>query len=282
MVSSKAALHPSPRRAVAADVVPLGPLAEPAGRLGRETLADRLAARLWAQIEQGALASGDRLPTEASLAGTHGVSRSVVREAVHRLKSRGVLVSRQGSGVFVLQPPAHRPLEFDPAVLDSMTAVGHVLEVRRSLEGEMAALAALRATRMQIAGLRRALTAIDAAAAAGQDGVAEDLAFHRHIGEATGNPQFSLLLGFLEQYLRENMKITRANEARREDFMEQVRKEHRSIVDAIALHDVAGARRAAIRHLQHGERRLEMVGLWPPPGAAAPARRARSTSRSSA
>lgn len=261
---------------------PVAPAAEPPQRLGRETLADRLAARLWAQIEQGELASGDRLPTEARLADTHGVSRSVVREAVHRLKSRGALVSRQGSGVFVLQPPAHRPLEFDPAVLESMTAVGHVLEVRRSLEGEMAALAAARATRGQVAALRRALAAIDAAAAAGRDGVAEDLAFHRAIGEATSNPQFSLLLGFLEQYLRENMKITRANEARRDDFMEQVRREHRSIVDAIALHDVPGARRAAIRHLQHGERRLELGGLWPPPAAAPAARPTRPIPRSPA
>ena len=67
--------------------------------------------------------------------------------------------------------------------------------------------------------LRRTLKAIDVAAAAGHDGVAEDLAFHRVIGEATGNPQFTLLLGFLEQYLREGMRITRGNEARRRDFM---------------------------------------------------------------
>lgn len=271
MVLSKSAAKPAavPLRAVAALPGPVD-----AGRLGRESLADRLAARLWTQIEQGELASGDRLPTEASLADSHGVSRSVVREAVHRLKSRGLVVSRQGSGVYVSLPPAHRPLEFDPAVLRSMASVGHVLEVRRTLEGEVAALAATRATRTQVAALRKALTAIDEAVASGRDGVAEDLAFHRCIGEATGNPQFSLLLGFLEQYLRENMRITRANEARRTDFMEQVRTEHRAMVDAIAEHDAAGARRAAIRHLKHGERRLALGGLLPEPALAAmPSRR---------
>lgn len=257
MVSPKSAARPAPTRVPP----PVARAGEPAQRLGRETLADRLAARLWTQIEQGEIASGDRLPTEARLADTHGVSRSVVREAVHRLKSRGVLVSRQGSGVFVLQPPTHRALEFDPAVLDSMTAVAHVLEVRRTLEGEMAALAALRATRVQVTALRRALAAIDEAAAAGQDGVAEDLAFHRRIGEATGNPQFSLLLGFFEQYLREAMRITRGNESRRRDFMEQVRNEHRAMVDAIARRDAAAARRCATQHLLHGERRLEQGGV---------------------
>jgi hypothetical protein len=109
--------------------------------------------------------------------------------------------------------------------------------------------------------IKRALAAIDTAEAEGRDGVDEDLAFHRAIGEATGNPQFSLLLGFFEQYLREGMRITRGNEARRKDFMEQVRNEHRLIVDAISRHDAAAARRCATRHIQHGERRLELGGV---------------------
>jgi GntR family transcriptional repressor for pyruvate dehydrogenase complex len=57
------------------------------------------------------------------------------------------------------------------------------------------------------------------------------------------------------------MRITRGNEARRKDFMEQVRNEHRLIVDAISRHDAAAARRCATRHIQHGERRLELGGV---------------------
>src|SRR6185369_17949669 len=181
--------------------------------------------------------------------------------AVHRIKSRGLLVSRQGSGVFVSAPAPNRALEFDPAVLESVDAVVQVVEVRRVLEGEIAALAAGRATRPQLAGLKQALAAIDAAVAAGRDGVAEDLAFHRSIGEASGNPQFGRLLGFLEQYLREGMRITRGNEARRLDFMEAVRHEHRAIVDAIAARDPALARRRAREHLQHSEQRLIEGGV---------------------
>lgn len=231
--------------------------------LGTVSLADQLADRLAAQVNGGVLAPGDRLPTEAQLAAAHGVSRSVVREAVHRLKSRGLLLSRQGSGVYVAAPALHKPLEFDPTVLESVHAVVHVVEVRRVLEGESAALAAERATRAQVAGMRRALAAIDAASAAGQDGVAEDLAFHRIIGLATGNPQFGRLLGFLEQYLREAMRITRGNEARRLDFMEAVRVEHRAIVEAIAAGDSRAARRAATLHLVQGQRRLEQGGVIP-------------------
>ena len=58
-----------------------------------------------------------RLPTEQQLALAHGVSRTVVREAMHQLKSRQLVVSRQGSGVFVAAKPLHQPLAFDPAVL---------------------------------------------------------------------------------------------------------------------------------------------------------------------
>ncbi len=242
-----------------------GPVRTGHATLGRSTLADRLATLLSAQIDSGRLAPGDRLPTEAQLGAVHGVSRSVVREAVHRVKSRGLLVARQGSGVFVATPTRHRPLEFDPSVLESLGAVVQVVEVRRVLEGAMAALAAERATRAQVAGLRRALATIDTAVAAGGDGVAEDMAFHRAIGDATGNPQFSRLLGFLEQYLREGMRITRGNEARRVDFMEAVRKEHRAILEAIASGDVRAARRAATSHLVHAAGRLERGGVIAPP-----------------
>jgi len=226
-----------------------------------DRLSDRLAGRLAAQIESGELAPGDRLPTEQQLASRYGVSRTVVREAMHQLKSRALVVARQGSGVFVAAPPANQPLAFDPSVLESVQSVVHVIEVRRVLEGEIAALAAERASRTQIAELRRRLKAIDAAVAEGRDGVAEDLAFHRAIGDAAGNPQFRLLLGFLEQYLREGMRITRGNEARRSDFMRAVQHEHRQMVEAIAARDPAAARYHATQHILRGEQRLVEGGV---------------------
>ena len=244
-----------------ATIAGTAPASPPPLRLESDRLSDRLALRLIAQIESGELGPGDRLPTEQRIAAAHGVSRTVVREAVHQLKSKGLVSSRQGSGVFVAAPPAHQPLAFDPAVLESVQAVVHVVEVRRVLEGEIAALAAERATLAQIAAMRRALKSIDAAVAEGRDGVAEDLGFHRLIGEATGNPQFRLLLGFLEQYLREGMRITRGNEARRADFMQAVQQEHHAMVEAIAARDPAAARHHATQHILRGEGRLVEAGV---------------------
>jgi len=229
-----------------------------------QRLSDRLADRLIAQIQSGALKPGDRLPTELQLASAHGVSRTVVREAVHQLKSRQLLVSRQGSGSYVAQPPATLALAFDAGVLGSIEAVVQVREVRRALEGEIASLAAERATRAHVAAMRAALQKLDRAVAAGGDGVDEDLAFHRSMAEATGNPQFTRLLAFLEQYLHDAMRVTRANEARRSDFMDAVRDEHRAIFDAIASGNAAAARRKALRHMLQGERRLKDAGLLSP------------------
>ncbi len=246
-------------------------------RLQAERLSDRLATRIAERIDGGAFKPGDRLPTELQFAAAYGVSRTVVREAVHQLKSQGLVRSRQGSGVFVTAPPAHRALAFDPKLLESMEAVLQMVELRRVIEGEMAALAAQRATRSQRAALRRALAAIDAATDGGQLGVEEDLAFHRAIGEATGNPQFLRLLGILEAYARDAMTVTKGYESMRADFMDQVRIEHRAILAAITTGDATAARRAAIEHHLNGEQRLVTSGAIkaPHPGRARRARPAR-------
>jgi len=232
--------------------------------LQAQRLSDRLAALIEVQIDRGALSPGDRLPTEQQLAAAHGVSRTVVREAVHQLRSQGLLRSRQGSGVFVTEPPAHRGVVFDPKLLESMDAVVQMVEVRRVIEGEMAALAAQRATRAQCTKLKRALVAIDEATGRGELGVEQDLGFHRAIGEATGNPQFVRLLGIIEAYVRDAMTVTKGHESKRADFMAQVRREHRAIVDAIDVGNSKAARAAAIEHHLNGERRLIVAGVIKP------------------
>ena len=226
-------------------------------------LSDRLAAVLAEQIETGRLARGERLPTEPELVRLYGVSRTVVREAVSQLKSRDLLVSRQGSGVFVCTAPSQRPLMFDPAVMGSMAAVVQVVEVRRAIEGEIAALAAVRARRPDIETIRSALLAIDASVQAGGDGVVEDLAFHRSIAEVTGNAQFTQVLGFLEQYLHDAVRVTRANEKRHAAFAAQVHDEHWAIFKAIEAGDPVAARAAATEHMVQAAQRLIQGGVVP-------------------
>jgi GntR family transcriptional repressor for pyruvate dehydrogenase complex len=222
-----------------------------------ERLSDRLAALLQQRIESGEFAPEARLPTEQKLADMHGVSRTVVREAVSRLKSMGLLTSRQGAGVFVAPRNQARALAFDPTVLTSMQSVMQVVEVRRGLEADVAALAAERINPVKAQVIEQALAALEACPANGAEGVEADLAFHRSIARATDNPHYERLLGFLEQYQRDAMQVTRTNEAMDRGYMVQVQREHRRIADAVIRGDVAGARRAAMRHMVNAAARIE-------------------------
>ncbi len=70
----------------------------------------QIADDLWAEIEAGRIPPGGRLPSTSELTGRYRVTRETVRQAIARLKSAGIVVSRQGSGVFARQRPAMRRL----------------------------------------------------------------------------------------------------------------------------------------------------------------------------
>jgi GntR family transcriptional repressor for pyruvate dehydrogenase complex len=221
------------------------------------SLTDRATEALTRLVAGGEYPAGARLPTELELAGRFGVSRTVVREAVARLKSAGLVESRQGSGVFVREPNLEMRFQLDPRTIrGSLAAVLEVVEVRRALESEAAALAAVRHTRAQLAELRAALAGIAREEAAGRDGVRADVALHRAITRASGNRHFPALWDFIGPLLDVAIRATRANEARRADLAAQVRAEHRAIVDAIAHGDAAAARAAALRHMDMAEVRI--------------------------
>ena len=80
---------------------PLAPVSAPV------TLTDRVASELLNRIEDGQLLANHQLPTEAQMSEQFGVSRTVVREAVNRLKSMGRLVSRQPVAVRLEQRVEH-------------------------------------------------------------------------------------------------------------------------------------------------------------------------------
>ncbi|GHC96207.1 GntR family transcriptional regulator [Streptomyces violarus] len=221
---------------------------------GPVRLADQVAATLSEEIESGRLAEGDRLPTEVELVRQLGVSRTVVREALSRLRNAGLIEPRQGIGVFVL-PRRTRPLDLEAA--DTKAKVLQIVEVRRAMEGEAAHLAAARATPLDLARMRQALEAIDSAVGAGGDGVDEDLAFHRSIAESTGNTVMVSTLRYLGDVSRSGIRVTRANEARRNDFIEAVRAEHHAILAAIEARDAEAARMAARLHMNHAAARLQ-------------------------
>ncbi|MGW5867263.1 FadR/GntR family transcriptional regulator [Streptomyces sp. NPDC055239] len=226
-------------------------------------LADRVAAILSEEIESGRLGEGDKLPTEVELVKQLGVSRTVIREAVSRLRNAGLVEPRQGRGVFVM-PRRTRPLDLEAESSGTKSKVLQIVEVRRAMEGEAASLAATRATPDDVTRMRQSLAAIDEAVTAGGDGVDEDLAFHQSIAESTGNAVMVSTVRYLGEVMRGGIRVTRANEARRNDFIEAVRVEHHAILTAIESGDTEAARSAVRRHMKHAASRLQDAdeGFW--------------------
>ncbi|MEN3277839.1 MAG: GntR family transcriptional regulator, transcriptional repressor for pyruvate dehydrogenase complex [Massilia sp.] len=228
------------------------------------TLADRVTDVLLEKIRGGEFAAGDRLPSEAALAQRFNVSRTVIREAVSRLKAEGLVATHQGKGTLIVGAGQSARFQIDVNVDGVVSAVLRVMELRSGLEAEVAALAAERRTATQNAEIQRALRAIDEAVADGRNGVDEDLAFHNAIANATGNPLYTSLLCFLRQFLREAVTLGRMSEPRFGDVEAQLRDEHHAVAEAIARQDVEGARAAARHHIANVAARIRGadVDLW--------------------
>ncbi|GAA4321556.1 hypothetical protein GCM10023144_00880 [Pigmentiphaga soli] len=221
-------------------------------------LVEQLSELLATQIVSGERAAGSRLPTEGRLALDFGVSRTVVREAIARLKSDGLVVTRQGLGAFVAASPAGRPFRIGAESKSPHQIVQEVFELRIGVETEAASLAAERATAPQVREIRGALRALEQASRRGGDGVEEDLRFHRAIARAANNSIYDDFVEFLERYTRNQLSISRRN-CEIAGWLSEIQVEHEAILEAIAAHDPAAARRAAHGHLRNGMGRLKRI-----------------------
>ena len=212
----------------------------------------QLAARIGADIRGGRLRAGDRLPTEQELIAQFHVSRTVVREAMAALRTEGLIVSRQGAGVFVADSMVGRPFRIVSDELRSLGEVENVLQLRLAVEVEAAGIAAERRTNANLQTIRAWLDMIDAAIENDETAVKEDLAFHCAISAATGNPYFERFMHFLGPVIipRQTMRIGLETPEERRDYMRQVQREHRRIFAAVKKGDGDAARQHTRAHLE--------------------------------
>jgi DNA-binding FadR family transcriptional regulator len=184
----------------------------------------------------GRYAEGARIPGDAELTATFGVSRTVLRESVKTLVAKGLLTTKAGVGTVVRGRSAWNM--FDVDVLAWHLDVGidkrfltDLAEIRLAVEPQAAALAALRRTEADIAELRRSMDIMrnqppDSTAFA--DG---DLALHIAVANASGNPFMRSIGAVIEAALR--AAFLRSAPVEPED-RETVLLWHQRIVDAIA------------------------------------------------
>jgi len=232
----------------------------PGRRLGRPApLAERVVKALQGDIEAGRLAAGDRLPTEPDLAASFGVSRTVIREAVSRLRADGILVSRQGAGVFVSDAPLQRSFRIRDEEVTSGTALREIFELRLCLEVEGAALAAVRRTDADLKALAHWLEEMDRTKHGADFGVGADIEFHRTVATASGNGKVADFQRYLSVLLRQSVSVARSNTLKQPALVDRVIDEHRRIHDAIAAGSAPTARDAMRRHLLSAAMRLGLL-----------------------
>ena len=124
------------------------------------------------------------MPTEQSLSRQFGVSRTVVREAISRLKSDGLVESRQGSGVSVVPASLRKSFKLHEALL-GRTQVIALLELRQPLEMASARLAAERHTAEDLQEIVDAQERMKLSLDWSDEGCQADLDFHHAIAKAT-------------------------------------------------------------------------------------------------
>jgi GntR family transcriptional repressor for pyruvate dehydrogenase complex len=217
------------------------------------TLSSALVATLRAQIVDGDIAPGEKLPSEPRLATEHGVSRTVVREAIARLNLEGLVHTRRGSGSYALTPPVD---DADAAPLarsvDDRIAL---LDYRLGIETQTAALAAGRRTPAQLAALADRLVDLDAAGDHPATAMQHDYAFHRLVAEAAANRYL------LEAVDRLGPQMIAMPRGRLDAHHTAARfatvvQEHQAVLDALTAEDPLAAAAAMRVHLAGSRRRL--------------------------
>ena len=186
----------------------------------------------------------EKFPTEAELSRTHGLSRSVTREAVKMLTAKGLLSARPKIGT-VVEPSDSWNL-LDPDVLRwllerqfSLDLLRQFSELRLAIEPTAAALAAQFAGAPAIAAIEAGFARMESAANGEDDVLEADIQFHIAILHATHNPFFSQFEELVRTALHTSIQFTNRFSGHTANL-----GQHRDVLEAIKLGEADRARAA--------------------------------------
>lgn len=201
----------------------------------------RLVEELGAAIVGGQIVPGERVDVDL-LEERHGVSRTVVREAIRVLATKGLVDARPKRGTYVLERDRWNMLDADVigwrygAELDTQF-LGNLHEVRQIIEPAVARIAATRRTDEDLDRLRQALDDMAMATSDVEAAVDADVRFHHTLITATHNEMLEQLEIIIAVGLRTRDLVAMGAGI---DAATDVPR-HKAIVDAVARGDPAGA-----------------------------------------
>ena len=227
-----------------------------------QRLYEQVAGQVTDLVARGEFKPGDRLPPERDLAKLLGVSRPTVREAMIALEMAGLVEVRVGAGTFVTDKAKQNGTENNGRLFEGAgSSPFELIAARRTIEPEVAALAARLATPAEIAAISETITMIGAAKDTPAHRAADHL-FHVRVALASHNAVLTAIVDecWADMYspMFERMGAITGLIANRcsPQQRDKTKLEHGDVYRAIAAHDPAAARAAMDRHLEGVERIL--------------------------
>ncbi len=235
--------------------------------IARQKTYELVEERLLSLISGGRLQPGDAMPAERELAQLYSVGRSSIREALRMLESKGV-IRCSGNGAFTVAEFGNA-LDHSLGFLVSVDQadVAELFEIRRTIEGEAAALAALRHAEADIARMAHENDAMEAARGSEQGFITADLRFHIALAQASRNR----LLVHLTQAIRGQLQRSLLACFHVDGLPEHAIETHRAILEAVARREPEEARRRMHGHVQRVQEaaaQARAAGLGRSPGSA--------------
>ena len=236
--------------------------------IDNQRLYRQIADQLRALIDSGEFPPGSRLPAERELAKMLGVSRASVREAMIALEVIGLVDVRVGNGVLVCEPPtkvlSDEPVmtqvtrdqwkDVDPELGIEVNFSAEIppfalLQARRLIEPEAAALAAHNASDEELEAVREAFERNTRDNREHSHTHPGDRLFHIRIAQASGNPAYALMIKHLLGHQYGSMFQRLQAHYTSDDMPFRSEHEHRLILDALTRRDADAARQAMAGHL---------------------------------
>jgi DNA-binding GntR family transcriptional regulator len=204
-------------------------------------LRDQIKDVLVERILDGVYGPGERI-VEIRVAQEFGVSQAPVREALRELELLRLVVSEPFRGARVREVTTEELVEIYPvrAALEEVAARA----ATGNLDGDVTALAA------EIDAMRQAAAAGDVHAF-----IAHDVAFHRHIVEASGNRTLQELWRSLHADLRTTITLIK-----RVEDLREVAESHVPVMEALAARDAERAATVLRRHIEGFARWVPDIG----------------------
>ncbi len=223
----------------------------------RHSLADVIVDRLRGLIDKENLQAGDRLPGEMELVRQLQVSRPVLREALGRLETLGLIQIQRGRGIFVADRDS---LAGCARLLRSAMTISprdllKYAEVRWGIECYAARRAAELATPEDIAVLEQLLEQLDQPSRDYMDAIRLDLQFHRKLIDITGNEVMQNLMEVIHEFVLAGMVHTTPKPRDRS----WSRPLHKAILDAVRSADGDAADAAMRAHMEAVVHRLRLA-----------------------